>query len=901
MPNACYDWLKFFLDKMSMYYTENDRAKERIASDTIQWSMKNVYPQMMLSFSKELCSLFETYWTHDNKNSESFFYGHLSDDYLFGLNRTAEHYESEFRNVFSNPFLINLFRLKFWEGFDWAISFVNRLISKFAENKPDCITSIEIYFAESKQTRTYWGHPNMWLISIDEYKMPTLISDIIYLLNRMIINNISAHLHDDNLGKTFAKWIKDKLYSDANNIAFLTIIENVGMHFQRELPGYALDLASSLYLLKYDIPRYTSLVPDPTRNLLEKQMMRTMGIPSLDHRYKRDEACKCLLRDYVIDLQLHTDTLLRQRCHDMLDYLYAKVESDQLGGDQLLQVQRMDARDAVCEILDEKHIVFSPRISGEAARYVEEKAETGDNSSSLVNRLHDCFKNVMNDNINSSDVMALVDETLLAMEQDTTRLVCENPLMMLVAIVLKKLVITAATRTQLCNLWIDGIRRILSNGTFAVETSLNKVLFEQINTEIYANTKDSLKLLILDLLLYRGHNGLISEIANLAKEFLANNEKIARSILNTIVMLAKDEMDHQKYNADYLDKKPNHSNIEFIPNVTRKLSEVDRLIIEEGNGQAYISQRDAIIAKYLYAESELEIEQFDMTNYDISIMSRISSCGLKLSNVFFRELIKKIMLYLVECWHLNYQNRRRYDRHDVLDSFSEFELAEMFRKEVVYSSHNATCAIDILFDKMDFSLFTEDTISFYLKIFGHFLPVYLDAWQNPTQRNAYKSTIKYLEGKVNKIQVDRVRIELYKSLFLCDPGSFMIDFSKCLTEYSYGDISFLNEQFSKYGKYHLKEMLCTIHQLRIDKLLPHILLSVSSCFTELRTDSSRFPRIIKDGQTIVQSIIYKAFIVHSAAIKQDYELTAAYENILETLVGLNYEDAAVLLDEFRLH
>ena len=48
-------------------------------------------------------------------------------------------------------------------------------------------------------------------------------------------------------------------------------------------------------------------------------------------------------------------------------------------------------------------------------------------------------------------------------------------------------------------------------------------------------------------------------------------------------------------------------------------------------------------------------------------------------------------------------------------------------------------------------------------------------------------------------------------------------------------------------------------------------------------------------------MIYKAFIVHSAAIKQDYELTASYENILETLVRLNYEDAAVLLDEFRLH
>lgn len=202
---------------------------------------------------------------------------------------------------------------------------------------------------------------------------------------------------------------------------------------------------------------------------------------------------------------------------------------------------------------------------------------------------------------------------------------------------------------------------------------------------------------------------------------------------------------------------------------------------------------------------------------------------------------------------------------------------------------------------MDFSLFTEDAISFYLKIFGHFLPAYIDAWQNPSLRNTYKATIKYLEEKVNKIQVDRVRIEFYKLLFFYDTSSFMSDFSKCPTEYSYGDIVFLNEQFSKYGVYHPKEMLFTIYQLRIDKLLPYILLSISNCFTKLKTDYSRFASVIKNGQTIIQSIIYRAFVSHSTEIKQDYELSAAYENILEVLVELNYEDAAVLLDEFRLH
>lgn len=901
MPNSCRDWIALFLDKMSEYYESADDAKERIARDTIQWTMKNAYPQMVSAFTKELCAIFETYWTHDTSSKVPFYSGHLSDDYLYGLNEAAEHYNHEFQDVDNNPFFINLFGPKLLEGFEWAINFVNQLISAFAEKCPDQIAKVEIFFPESKRSCTYLGNPNMWLISIDEYRIPTLISDIIYILNRSIINHISAYLKQDSLGEAFAKWIKDTLYSNANNIALLTIVENIGMHFQDELPGYALELASSLHLIYWDIHRYSALVNDPTRNLLEKQIMRSVGIPSLNHRYKRDKACECLLRNYVFVLQFRSDNLLRQRCHDMLDYLYAKIESDKLGAEELLQVQKMDARNAEYEIIGENQISFSPHISGEAAEYMNQKAESGDNGSSHVKRVYECIDGVLKEKISTQNVMEIIEETLASMDQDIKRIVCENPLIMLIAVVFNKLKLDVPTRSKLCNLWIDGIRRIFSNGTFAAEAKLSKVLFEQINSDVSIETKNNLKLLILDLLLYKGNNGLISEIAHQAKDFLSTNEKVARSILNTIIMLAKDEMDHQKYNADYLENRPNTSGIKFVPNVTPKLSGVDRQIIQEGNGQVYISQRDTIIAEYLFGEAEFKIEQLDMADYDLATMTRVSNCGLKLRDPFFNELIERIVICLVESWHLEHQNHRRYSRYDVLDSISESELVELFRKQMIYTSDSPECAINLLFDKINFSLFTEDAISFYLKIFGHFLPAYIDAWQNHSLRSTYKAAIKYLEEKVNRIQIDRVRIEFYKLLFFYDSSSFMSDFSKCPTEYSYADIIFLNEQFSKYGVYHPKEMFFTVYQLGIDKLLPNILLSINNCFNVLKTNPKRFPTIIKDNLVVVKSIIYKAFIVHSTEIKLDHELTSAYENILETLVELNYEDAAVLLDEFRLH
>ena len=41
--------------------------------------------------------------------------------------------------------------------------------------------------------------------------------------------------------------------------------------------------------------------------------------------------------------------------------------------------------------------------------------------------------------------------------------------------------------------------------------------------------------------------------------------------------------------------------------------------------------------------------------------------------------------------------------------------------------------------------------------------------------------------------------------------------------------------------------------------------------------------------------------VYSKELKQNEELTNAYEGMLKILIDLNYEKAAVILDEFRIH
>ena len=56
-----------------------------------------------------------------------------------------------------------------------------------------------------------------------------------------------------------------------------------------------------------------------------------------------------------------------------------------------------------------------------------------------------------------------------------------------------------------------------------------------------------------------------------------------------------------------------------------------------------------------------------------------------------------------------------------------------------------------------------------------------------------------------------------------------------------------------------------------------------------------------DSEQIINMIIVKAFVYHSDKIKEDKELLEAYEKLLKSLIELNYANACIILDEFRIH
>lgn len=79
-----------------------------------------------------------------------------------------------------------------------------------------------------------------------------------------------------------------------------------------------------------------------------------------------------------------------------------------------------------------------------------------------------------------------------------------------------------------------------------------------------------------------------------------------------------------------------------------------------------------------------------------------------------------------------------HDSHKVLDLYCTSEIIALYRRQLIQSSADSECAIDLFFTDIDFSKFTDETIEFYQDIFGNFLPEFLDAWQKSERRRICK-------------------------------------------------------------------------------------------------------------------------------------------------------------------
>ena len=900
MADNSEEWLKKFFNTLINNYINGNRKSMRKSEDIMEWTLKNAYPALVAGLASELCSIADILWLRGKVDAEEFdFYraDRLSKGFEYGLSEKAEHYNYLYRTVYENAFLWNLFRLNFKVGFHWAIQFINRVILEYATNNPEYVIKIKVKISESNAIKEYWGNGNMWLAGIRDHNVPTLIGDVIFCLKEAIISSLEICKKDHEFTVAFANYVKETIYSKSNNIVLLTIIESIGMHFENELPGYALDLATSIELVHWDTTRYMLYKKNPTKELLERQILKTMGIPELKDRYELDKKCDLSIQEYVSHTQIYFDSMVQDKCYGILDYLYSIIKNDAENAQDYLQIQKMDMRGAKATKITDNIIMLEPQISGEAEKIVLRQEEFNKPKQRLNAAIKKCNDNMVSGQIDLPSTLDAIKVILELMKDTDMAFQYENLLILLIASAINHQELENEKREKFCTIWINGIEKLFSNGSFLADTALMPVLLNQLENDVAIGIKNKIKKIVLDCLMYKGQHGVIDEMAKYVKRYLANHETLAQAVFNTIIKLSEDQMEHQKYNANYLKVSKKDKEFIFNPNMQPKLSGIDRYI-KDDDGNCYTSREEEIIDRYLLQEESLEIDVFDMSNYDISTICYVANCGLNFTNESFRMVIHEILLCVIDIWKYT---KRNYNAHEIFDVYQEHEIIELFQREMIQTQNDAKMAIDILFEEIDFTKFTTDTIEFYQDIFGNFLCEFFDSYVDSKRRNICKKKILYIEKKVNDIDEEYVRIQLYKSLMLSVTRYCTGDWSKIKTNYSYVDKQFLNKQFTKYGKYHIKELLRTIYQMHMDELLPEILISIRNSFQNAKSEVNKFKKSIREQEAIVQLIILKSFITYSDKIKQDQELIEAYEDILEILINLNYEQAAVILDEFRIH
>lgn len=899
MTESSKQWVEKFIEEMIDEYHSGTSRKESVSEKVLEAIVK----QCTISFAKELpqlaCKSAETLWKKRelrNRFLYAFVESDLDNTRSYGLSNNADNYDNRRNGVYNNSFLWLVMRNHFDIFLEWAISFINNAVQTFFETVPNGLERVQIFFPEENRKREYWGNESLWMADAMEHNLPVVLTDIIFVIKRTLINTISNST-DSSYIKILTDYVRNIIYEKSNNILTLSIVESIGMNYQKELPGYAVELASSMELIYYDIRRSSDFIHNPIKELLKKQIMLTIGVPEIEDRYKKDEKCACSLQQYFSTSYLYGGESIKNKCNAILDYLYDEYDDSSYPNENL-QIQKMDFRDVDVTPIDEKTLMVEPKIKGEARKIIEDSEKTNKPIEQLAETISDLMRSISEKKASADQIVHGID--MLCDKMSSNNLIEMNYEAVLISLIATALItpdLTDEQRNKLVEEWVGRVEKVLHNQSYITEINFEIALWEQLNRSIDESLKKRILLIMLYSIVNDEHSGLINQLSKFVRLFLARNNIYAHRFFNTIIKLAEDEMNHQEFIAEFMMSEHKDEKYTFVPNMTPKLRGVDHRIQEE-NAKTFESAKEQIIQDYLYNGEELELSEFDINKYDIGILCNVSSCGLDTQDEKFVIVIKSIVNFLVEIW---YNSRREMRAYEIVDVYQEHKVSSFFKRELNNIGKDPTTVYDLLLKNKDFSMFTRQTVDFYEDIFGGFLPAYVDGFGESGKRADIEKKIRILEPYVNTISNDFVKNELEKRLFLGRGRFTNWDIDKVYTEYSFPDKVFLNTQIEKYGSNHLEDVLYTVYLLNIEKLLPEILKSISVCFKMSIVDKTQFIRDIASSQVIVDMLILTAFIKFSDEIKNNMELIKAYEEILMALTEIGNEKAAVLLDEFRIH
>lgn len=806
-------WISDFFTKLRESYGDGSRSRKKWATKVIDETLRAPDNMLVKLYTTDLCALANLFWKNDSKiQNYSFDFESYDGARSYGLSENAD-YHSYNTGLMDYGFIWKVLSIDYNTGLQWCIDFINSAIESYAHSSNNDIETVRVYFAGENCVREYYGSVRLWLASSQEQTIPTIISDILYVLKMFLIIDIQREVNQGNKSYDRLDYTRKKIYEESNNIAFLSLIEAIGMHFLEELPGYAIDLSASLELLYLDYRRHALYKSSPLQDMLKKQILQAVNIPSLGkERYPLDSKSNMGLQEYVIRTQILHEKV-KSQCNAICDYLYRTIEDlvcdDDVKKQHVLQVEKMDIRKYDITEVEDGIIA----VHGKKEDDSQEVRKEDDSLTESVNQLNDDYKK-------AKDIPQLLQN--------------EN--------------IDIRKREKLCNYWIDGIKQFLNDGSFLNDNSKVNVLFDQLEYGICNELKNEILAVMLEYITYSGNNGIANGIRDRIKAYLKQKPELARRFFFALIECAK-----------------------------------------QGN-----KSKEQIISDYLVEGNVIDLSDFVLDSCNLIALCFVCGSGLDLDDKDFEKIIRFVMK--------NYRKLRQCDersRHQ--DYFSaELEIQQFMQAELLRDNAVVDLLIDCINNMHNPEGYYPNELCFYNDIFSYLSVAYFDSYSKREDRIRIENRLGYIAEKFAMIDNKHIEEELYKALILTMPR-YSGDWTHIPASYSHEDKIFLNRQFILYGKYHPIEMLNTIYNYHIDKLLPEILPSISVTLMEMSDECEMIVKNNTNVSLILTGIISTSFLQNSEAIKKDDEYTGAFENILTKMINWEIPTAAVVLDEFRLH
>lgn len=887
-------WIKDFFNIIYEDFNSKNIHVQSFSNEAIENVIFENGFSLIRNYNKELYNLINLFYFEKVKNDSSFlYYDYDKEKENYGLNNNGKNYqyiplkENSKLNIF-----YELFMLKYFDTLRWLIDLSNKAVNNYKNNSK--INFYKIYFADLEIEKVYLGVPEMWHVGEIESSLPVLFSDLFYCAKLA-----TFEIYNNTKKCEFAEKVKEIIIDESNNIMCLSILSNFGLRVEKELPGFCLDFISNIDLITEDCLKRRYIKGNTFTNKFKGSILETMGITlSVDKKYKKTFVDNDLT-EYARNVQIYGDEQSRGKCYKILDYLYNITSNSKDEAEKFLQIQKMDFRKASIYKNENNVLFIVPQITGEAEKLIKKYEKNNSIFKNIVFKIEKINNSINDRTIKFAEIDNCIND-ILKINNDMFSYAFNIELASLICYAISKLEITKEKRDEYCKLFINLITKNQDLIILDELIEMLPLLFSQINEGISLEAKNKIKIYILKKLLPTNSvNQYDIKIINCIKKYLKNNRHLAKIIVSTIFMLSKDEMEHQKFNYEYLKKYEKSEIINFEPNMQPRLNGVD-IYIEERGGKCYSSKKMKIIEKYLLNEEIPNFESIDIKNYDIKVLSCAFNCGFNLDDQLIKNIAIQYIDFLIELCAKNIKS----NIYDIV-GYYETEFVASFFEENLKSKETSNTTISILFDKRAYNNFTLETISFYIKIINSLTSVYFDYYDNNDGRKFIESIINSLEIQIKKIPIEKVKQKFFSSLIFGFSNYYNISsWEKCKTFYSYRDKMFLNNMFSKYGHFNFNEMIFIIYKLQYKKLLPEILISINNAFKKYFEEKNNIINFNMNPNTLfyIDEIMFYSYINYEKEIKSDFELINSFENILQFLIEkYNDSKAALLLDEFRIH